>query len=45
VAPGRAVIGTPAEGERLVHRPGVVDRTDVLELPPDLFLDGQVEDG
>jgi fluoride exporter len=46
VALGRAVIGSPPESERLVHsHPGAVPRDEVPELPPESFLDGEVEEG
>ena len=42
VALGRAVIGSPVEGERLVHdKPGHVERAEAVELPPESFLDGE----
>jgi CrcB protein len=45
VALGRALIGSPPEGDRLVHgHPGVAERHHVVELPPESFLEGG-EDG
>ncbi len=44
VAVGRALVGSPVEGERLV-RSDVVQRADAVELAPESFLDGEVEDG
>jgi len=45
VALARTVIGSPAEGDRLVHRPSAHQRSDALELPPESFLDGEVSEG
>lgn len=46
VALGRAVIGSPSESERLVHgQSSHVERAEAVELPPESFLDGEVEDG
>jgi CrcB protein len=45
VALGRALIGSPAESERLVHsHPGHVDGVEPVELPPESFLEGRDED-
>jgi CrcB protein len=42
VALGRAVIGPPLEGDRLVDHPsGLVERARAAELPPESFLDGK----
>ena len=41
VALGRAVVGSPSEGERLVHgRPAHVEGAGPVELPPESFLEG-----
>jgi CrcB protein len=45
VALARAVIGNPEESKRLVHSRHVAERTDSPELPPESFLDGEVESG
>jgi fluoride exporter len=46
VALGRAVIGSPPESERLVHSHRVhVEPSEAAELPPESFLDGEVEEG